>query len=371
MEGSSQSPRDLPLLSLFSGAGGLDLGFELAGFSPLLALDIDPSAVETYNWNRDRARSPARIADLSRTPPASIIEWWQEAHPTGGPTGIIGGPPCQAFSISNVHKLRDDPRATLPLAYARTLDKFNRQFDLDFFLFENVAGLGHRKHLASLMAFLGRFKRAGFDVRTFYLDAVQFGVPQYRSRMFIVGFNKKRYKTSRFPVPVGNGTRLTVRDTIGELTEPAFFTRGRRPTDFGLHPNHCCMNPRSIKFGNGALKPGEMWGRSFRMLEWDAPSWTVAYGHREVHVHPNGRRRLSVFEAMLLQGFPSHYELRGNLTDQIRLVSDAVPPPLAHALALSIRDFLNQGGDEQSSSGQSEHVGFDGLQTASPKSTRA
>lgn len=83
-----------------------------------------------------------------------------------------------------------------------------------------------------------------------------------------------------------------------------------------------------------------MIGRSFRTLSWDKPSWTVAYGHREVHVHPDGHRRLSVYEAMLLQTFPKSYRLTGNISAQIRLVSEAVPVRLAWHIALSIKRSL-------------------------------
>jgi DNA (cytosine-5)-methyltransferase 1 len=100
------------------------------------------------------------------------------------------------------------------------------------------------------------------------------------------------------------------------------------------------MAPRSKKFDNGFLKEGEVKGRAFRVLAWDEPSWTVAYGHREVHVHPSGKRRLSVYEAMLLQGYPPDYRLMGTLSDQIRLVSDAVAPPVAAALARRINEVL-------------------------------
>ena len=73
------------------------------------------------------------------------------------------------------------------------------------------------------------------------------------------------------------------------------------------------MAPKSKKFTNGMLEPGDDRGRSFRVLSWDKPSYTVAYGHREVHVHPNMHRRLSIYEAMRLQGFPHSYELKGNV----------------------------------------------------------
>ena len=101
------------------------------------------------------------------------------------------------------------------------------------------------------------------------------------------------------------------------------------------------MQPRSPRFTNGTLKEGQITGRPFRVLSWDKPSWTVAYGHREVHVHPSGKRRLSVYEAMMLQGFPEDYELKGTLSDQIRMVSDAVSPPVAFALAKAILRTLD------------------------------
>ncbi len=100
------------------------------------------------------------------------------------------------------------------------------------------------------------------------------------------------------------------------------------------------MVPRSEKFSNGIMEQGRVIGRGFRVLSWDEPSWTVAYGHREVHIHLNGKRRLSIYEAMLLQSFPESFRLTGNISAQIRLVSEAVSPRLAWHIALSIRDCL-------------------------------
>ncbi len=78
-----------------------------------------------------------------------------------------------------------------------------------------------------------------------------------------------------------------------------------------------------------------MSGRSFRTLQWDQSSWTVAYRHREVHIHPTGHRRLSIYEAILLQSFPKNYQLLGNMTAQVKLVTDAVPPVLAGKIGLA------------------------------------
>lgn len=330
----------LPLLSLFSGAGGLDLGFESEGFRPLLAIDSDLAAVETYNWNRKR-RHPARLGDLKNLEASEIIDWWEQRTPDVVPVGVIGGPPCQPFSQGNSRKRDDDPRAELAFCYAKLLKAFNERWNLQFFLFENSAGLGLKRHAEFLQRLERAFQEAGFRVVRFFLEASEFGVPQYRRRMFILGVNDQRYGAANFIPPIGRAKPVLVQRVIRGLVEPMFFERRTEPGSKGLHPNHWCMNPKSPRFTDGSLLPGQIKGRSFRRLDWESPSWTVAYGHREVHIHPNGTRRLSVYEAMLLQSLPRRgYELRGNLSDQIRLVSDLVPLKLARALAKELRLLL-------------------------------
>lgn len=327
----------IPIVSLFSGSGGLDLGFMEAGFEPIIAIDVEEAAVDTHRDNLLPDHQNRVIQwDLSDIPPGFILKKLKETGATKVPVGVIGGPPCQAFSLSNVHKKTNDPRARLPLSYATILKDLNDTFAIDFFLFENVMGLRHKQHEEVFLYFKELFEAAGFNIFEGELDAKHFGVPQERKRVFIVGLNRKRYPDLAFRFPTGRSEVRTVRQAIGDLPEPVFFTRGLAPDDIPVHPNHWCMTPRSLKFHNGALKEGDIKGRPFRVLSWSQPSWTVAYGHREVHVHPTGKRRLSVLEAMLLQGFPPWYQLHGTLSDQIRLVSDAVPPPLGRALAKQI-----------------------------------
>ena len=114
-----------------------------------------------------------------------------------------------------------------------------------------------------------------------------------------------------------------------------------------VHPNHWCMTPKSRRFFDGSLLEGYSSHRSFKTLAWDEPSITVSYGHREVHVHPSGKRRLSVFEAMRLQGFPDDYVLDGTLSAQIDQVSEAVPPPLAEVVAMSIKSALESSAQDR------------------------
>ncbi len=367
----------IPLLSLFCGAGGLDLGFEEEGFRTVLALDNSSAAVESYNRNRAEGRQSAMLASLAEQPPEVIMEWWQErATEKEHPIGILGGPPCQAFSVANVHRRDDDPRSKLISDYLRILEAFHRKREVDFFVLENVVGLARKPHNNRMTSLLKRADSLGFDVECLTLDAVHFGVPQYRRRLFLVGLNRSRYSLKRFIRPKGSGHQVTVRQTIEGLPEPMFFSRGKHPEDLGLHPNHWCMVPRSPKFNDPAWHSGETKSRSFRKLAWDSPSWTVSYGHREVHVHPSGHRRLSVYEAMLIQGFPSSYQLSGTLSEQIQQISDAVPPPLARALAFSVSALVSTNDPEcipteqPDRSGHSLQDGLMGLHKSAPRSTR-
>lgn len=327
------------VLSLFSGAGGLDEGFHQAGFRIGFGCDIAPAAVLTHNYNHPQ--SHAIQLDLSVTTAEEIMLEWVNRNRDIHPCGIIGGPPCQAFSVGNVHQKEDDPRRLLPGHYARIIRDINKEWGLDFFVFENVPGLASDKHYASYRDFKLRCDEAGFRVFERVLDAQDFGVAQVRPRIFVVGVNKEKFPYLKdFHFPKGNSMRLTVKDKIFGLPEPVFYKKGLLPEDIPYHPNHWCMNPKSEKFKNGLMRPGTVVGRCFRVLSWDKPSWTVAYGNREVHVHPSGRRRLSIFEAMLLQGFDMHYRLLGNMSEQISLISDAVPPPVARELAIAIASQL-------------------------------
>lgn len=334
----------IPIISLFCGCGGLDLGFTQEGFEVVIAFDINEAAARTYNFNQ--GEQVARVADLTKLDGDDLFRILEAKHAGISPRGVIGGPPCQAFSQSNVYNKEDDIRRTLPERYAQILSKLNSRYSLDFFVFENVRGITFNRHQKDFSQFRFLFNRAGFRLFEGLLDAQYFGVPQKRPRVFVVGLNQHKYPDLDFEFPQSEpGRVVTVAEAIRGLPEPEYFERNLRPSDIRVHPNHWTMKPKSIKFQNGSLVEGQNGGRSFRVLSWDKPSWTVAYGNREIHIHPSGKRRLSVYEAMLLQGFPKRYQLFGTLSQQVQQVSDAVPPPLAAALARSLRQFLEKNAD--------------------------
>jgi DNA (cytosine-5)-methyltransferase 1 len=321
-----------PIISLFSGPGGMDLGFRQAGFEVVFAADFDKASVDTYNRNSEK--QVAHCLDLAEIKNSKLIDLVEKQLKSVRPRGVIGGPPCQAFSLANVAPKRNDPRKRLLARYAEILALLNSRFDLDFFVFENVGGIKLKRNIRFFRRTVRQFQNAGFNVFETELDAFQFGVAQKRRRVFVVGFNSRRFPCLPFEFPLGvPGNPKTVKDVIGRLNAPAFYSRGLAKKSIPEHINHWAMQPKSRKFSTAFSKPG----RSFRRLEWDKPSWTVAYGNREMHVHPSGRRRVSVFEAMLLQGFPESYQLHGSFSEQVSQVSNAVPPPLAHAIAEKIR----------------------------------
>ena len=325
----------LPILSLFSGAGGLDLGFRYAGFESVLAIDFDQAAVTTY-----RSNFPDAVVvkeDLSDVEPSIIADLWQEQIGNLGPVGIIGGPPCQGYSSSNVHQTDTDPRRKLLFNYANVVTHFLERFQIDFFAFENVPGLLRKKHRGLFDEFKSTCSDAGFDVSYGEIDAGSYGIAQCRNRLIVTGVNRMRHSATKVPIVGGDKEPLTVESVLRDLPEPVYFKKNMDFNNVPFHRNHVTMVPRSSKFTDGSLLNHRNKGLSFKVLSWLSPSYTVAYGHNEIHIHPRCHRRLSIYEAMLLQGFPAQgYYLHGNLSEQVKLISDAVPPPLGEGVARNL-----------------------------------
>ena len=305
----------------------------------MLAIDINPIAVETYQSNNPG--TTAVPMDLSSTPPPDIANLW-ETHSGGiAPVGIIGGPPCQGYSPSNVHQSDDDPRRRLLFNYVDIVANFKERFGIDFFVLENVPGLLNRRHRGLFIEFKEQCDDAGFEVTDEKLDAGTFGIAQHRERLVVVGINRKRYPLTKLQLTSGNHVPLNVSDVLRGLPEPTYCAKGLDLSAIPYHRNHVAMVPKSRKFTDGSLMRQNSRGLSFKVLAWEAPSYTVAYGHNEMHVHPERHRRLSIYEAMLLQGFPRHgYYLHGNFTEQVQLISNAVPPPLGEGIANAIAELL-------------------------------
>lgn len=319
------------IVSLFCGAGGLDWGFHKEGFQIPLAIDISTAAVRTHKRNFPRTHSIS--ADLIKLKPDGVNNLTRKNVKLKSRIGIIGGPPCQGFSRANVNSHADDPRNKLPQLYLEIVEKLQENYIVDFVVFENVLGIRDKKHIATYKALISGLEALGFNVTEKELCALDYGVPQKCRRIVLSAMRRnKGYGEVR---PEKQDGPRTVRQVIGELPEPQFFKKHLRPEDIPVHANHWTMQPKSPRFNNPDGQYAD--GRSFKRLDWEEPSRTIAFGHREIHVHPSGKRRLSIYEAMLLQGFPENFVLEGNLSEQVEQVSNAVPPPLAQCIAAAVK----------------------------------
>ncbi|MCF0041560.1 DNA cytosine methyltransferase [Dyadobacter fanqingshengii] len=327
------------IISLFSGAGGLDLGFQEEGYKIALAIDNDASAIETHKFNFESASGV--VADLSKIGPKGVLNYALETIPKGGRIGIIGGPPCQGFSRANPSSKPDDPRNLLPRLYIQIIEELKKHYIVEFVVFENVLGMKDKKHTVKYLDLIKGLKELDFDLSEKELCAHDFGVPQNRNRIVVTALRSGQGYQPVYPEKTV-GT-FTVKSTIGELIEPAFFHRNLKKEDIPLHPNHWTMQPKSAKFRQPFDNSNK--SRSFRKLNWDKPSPTIAFGNREIHVHPSGLRRISIYEAMLLQGFPKSFILKGTLSQQVQQISNAVPPPLAKSLAEAVTKSMQKSGN--------------------------
>jgi DNA (cytosine-5)-methyltransferase 1 len=318
------------VISLFCGAGGLDLGFKSMGYKVALAIDSEPSAIATHKHNFEDTISI--VGDLTNLGPSGVLEHVTKLVAVGTRIGVIGGPPCQGFSRANISSKPDDPRNLLPLLYVDIISSLQRKYIVEFVVFENVLGMKDKKHSEKYINLIQGLQGLGLETTEKELCAIDFGVPQKRNRIIVSALRKGQGYTP--VIPEKNIGLKTVKEAIGTLPQPAFFERSLTPNNIPHHPNHWTMKPKSARFSKPIAEGSKT--RSFRKLKWDKASPTIAFGNREIHIHPSGTRRLSIYEAMLLQGFPSSFVLKGNLSQQVQQISNAVPPPLAECLAAAL-----------------------------------
>ena len=341
------SPRALTAISLYSGAGGMDLGFARAGFDISWAIDNDQFAVETYRTNL----GPSAICGdvLETEPPVN-----------NRPTIVIGGPPCQGFSVIG-RMDPDDPRSRHVDHFFDVVDRFHPQA----FVMENVKALGASPRWAAIREhLLDRATALGFETSLLILNAQDFNVPQARERMFLIGVIGA---APRRPTPTTLGCPPTVRSVLVRL--PRF---GEQGNDAGcsarvVPASKPIMRPtahRGSLLFNGSGRPLELDGPAKTLpasmggnatpivdqeeLEHGAEPWVVGYherlqrGEAPLKRAPARLRRITVQEAAALQTFPPDWTFAGPRVAQYRQVGNAVPPNLAEAVALSVREVIEQ-----------------------------
>lgn len=320
------------VVSLFSGCGGLDLGFERAGFNIIWANDIDSSIRETYSLNHPNTRFVA--ADIRQIESTDIPDC----------DGIIGGPPCQAWSEGGKRLGIEDPRGQLFLDYIRIV----REKRPKFFLIENVKGILEDKHRWALDEFLRLLVDCGYNVSYKLLNAADYRVPQDRFRVFFIGIRNDSNVTFHFP-NVASSSHITLRQAIGDIIEePRYYFDEKVIDEKATRANHdVYTGPYDAKY----------MARN-RVRGWDEVSFTMQAQARNAPQHPQAPkmpyvsaskrifahgyehlyRRLSVRECARIQTFPDGFKfIYTDVKDGYKMVGNAVPPRLAWYLALEMK----------------------------------
>ena len=343
----------LRAISLFSGCGGFDLGVKRAGFQILYATDIWNVACTSHHQNA--LSNNTDCADVRAINTRQIRE---DSGLGGNELDLLfGGPPCPPYSKSRFYR-KEKPRA-LADPTAHTLERFLKLVaDLQprAFILENVPGLAFSAHREALNLVLESANKSNYETSFAVLNAADYGVPQIRQRLFVVGW-RGRSGTFRFPQPTHaedpallRGTELrswlTAGDAIGDLDTPANADRtGHRAGgkhEFLLEQVPPGENYLHFTAERGHPNPQFKWRSrywSFLLkLSPDRPSWTIQ-ARRSNNMGPfHWRNRiLRIAEIKRLQSFPDAFQVEGTVDEQWRQIGNAVPPVLAEAVATAVR----------------------------------
>ncbi len=326
----------MKIVSLFSGAGGLDKGFEAAGFKTIWANEYDKDIWETYENNFPETKLDKR--SISKIPSNEIPEC----------DGIIGGPPCQSWSEAGSLRGIEDHRGQLFFEFIRVL----RDKKPKFFLAENVSGMLALRHADALKNIKELFIDSGYNLSFSLLNAVDYGVPQDRKRIFFVGIRKDLKISFNFPDKIQS--KRVLHEVISDITNSVLPAKEKNYTN----GKDCSIANHEYMIGGFST----IFMSRNRVRSWDEPSYTIQAGGRHAPIHPqapkmkfieqNKRifvpgkealyRRLSVRECARIQTFPDDFIFYyNNLTAGYKMVGNAVPCNLAYCLAKSIKEQLN------------------------------
>lgn len=378
---------NLKIFSFFSGSGFLDLGFEKSGFDIAFVNENYAHFLEAYKYSRKKLKLPDPdfgYSNLcveeflnSRVAAKKLSGHVKQCKNNGSVIGFIGGPPCPDFSLGGKHKGFEGENGRLTRVYFDLITKHKP----DWFLFENVKGLFHtKKHREFFDRLLEDIRGAGYAVNYDIVNALEFGVPQYRDRVIIFGI-KKTHAGADFSMPTldtGHYTRhselksfsprkyakykldevlehkwpktrkfrenSTVKEPASlplDLTAEHWF----RKNDVYSHPNarhHFMPTQGNTRFST--IEEGCANGKSYKRLHRWRYSPTAAYGNNEVHLHPYKARRLSAAEALAIQSMPKGFELPPDmaLSSMFKTIGNGVPYLMACGIAKTIKKYLSE-----------------------------
>ena len=340
----------MTVLDLFCGCGGLSLGFEMAGFQVKLAIDNWEDALVTFRYNHQNSQTfNGDLLDLS---PADMKKRVNLSHIDV----IIGGPPCQGFSVAG-KRIIDDDRNKLYKSFVRFVEYFHPKA----FVMENVPNILSIGGGAVKEAILKDFENLGYTVSYKVLMASDYGVPQNRRRAIFVGLKDKTFDFPKKTIEIP----ITTKEALSDLPEGSIddgepypvsplsvYQRMMRQKEKGLFNHQISIHTEETRRiiamvpdgGNYKDLPESMWSLRKVHIAWtrmnsQKPCFTIDTGHRH-HFHYLFNRIPTVRESARIQSFPDDFIFLGSKTSQYKQVGNAVPPYMSFALAKQIVNYL-------------------------------
>ena len=326
-KGEKEIQDKLKVLSLFSGSGGLDLGFLATGkFEIVFANDFNYQACETYAHNIGNHIICEDISNLKNLPEVDLI---------------VGGPPCQGFSTANPARSFDDPRNQLFKEYARIIDEVKPKM----FLMENVSGMVTMEKGKVFELIKKELSNCGYKLFSKLLNAKDYGVPQSRRRMIVIGVRNDIDKKFIFPNPThSEDNYVTVGQALFDNPISKYNPNHKigKITDLNLKRIKHIPEGGSMKNCPPKLQNNSDLNRAMRRLHREKESYTVVHNNCDHYYHPTENRRVTIREMARLQGYPDDYIFLGSKSEQSRQVGNSVPVGLGKAVAKSIYNFLKE-----------------------------
>lgn len=363
--------KKISIFSFFSGIGILDLAFEKNGYTIVFVNEYDNLFMESYQYAREQMNRHTPIYGYhndsaeryaKRRGKRNLINLVAREHEKGNLVGFIGGPPCPDFSVAGKNAGANGENGRLTKVYFDIICRCRP----DFFLFENVKGLVKtEKHRAFYNEMMMKVQANDYVMAEKVLNALEYGVPQFRERVFMVGIHKGLYQNEPNTL-IFEWDKHSLFDTEDVLTRAwpkerefmvnspyAFPAKGilkKLTVEYWFNKNDVENHPNGkdifqVKRGREkieAIAEGDTSGKSFKRLHRWRYSPTVAYGHNEVHLHPYKKRRISVAEAMAVQSLPKEFVVLPtlSLSRKFKMIGNGVPYLMAAAIAKTLKEIL-------------------------------
>jgi DNA (cytosine-5)-methyltransferase 1 len=322
-------------IELFAGAGGMAIGFEQAGFEIQLAIDNDKDCVATLlknrpNWNIIKSN-------------AEDINYKQF---NGQIDVVTGGFPCQSFSHAGKRLGFEDTRGTAFYGLAKAINEIKPKV----FVGENVKGLSTHDKGFTLQTILNVFGKLGYNVKYRVLNALHYRVPQKRERTIIIGIKNDIIHPEKYEFPTPSDRIITLREAFTRIPDSQGSTYSEARSEvlklvpeggnWRDLPIDVAKNYMKKTYGNGGGNTGVA-----KRLSWNEPSPTLMCSPIQKtteRCHPIETRPLTIRESARIQTFPDDWEFTGTIASQYKQIGNAVPVRMARAIAISIKNFLNE-----------------------------